>query len=106
MRSSFLYLAEVRAAMKPVQSHTFRGKRYKICRVRSIPKHDGDVDHPSTKDKKLRLVTGLSPQRTLEVEIHEALHPCFWDIAEEAIGEAAADISKFLWRLGYRKVQQ
>jgi len=91
--------------MRKVSSHTFRGKRYNVRRVKKLKGCYGDVDHPKVKGKEIRLVTGLSPQRTLEIELHEGLHPCFWDMSEEAIEESAKDLCKWLWRLGYRKIQ-
>lgn len=41
----------------------------------------------------------------MEVFIHEALHACIWDLDEETVYSTAEDISKFLWRLGYRRTE-
>lgn len=66
---------------------------------------DADIDSPSTKKKMIRIAKVNSPLRQLEIEIHESLHACLWDISEEAIEETARDVSRFLWRIGYVKRQ-
>lgn len=42
------------------------------------------------------------PQDVLETLLHELTHAAFWDIGEEAVDEACADIIRVLWRLGMR----
>lgn len=66
---------------------------------------DGDCDPPDTKNKKLRVYHGLTGCRELEVNIHEAMHACLWDLDEDAVDETSTDLARYLWRLGYRKVE-
>ena len=84
------------------QSHTFRGKRYKIRTVPNLSV-DADADAPHTQNKTIRVHMGLPPLRELEVILHESLHACFWVLDESVITQSAEDIARFLWRLGYRK---
>lgn len=84
------------------QSHTFRGKRYRIRRVPRLAA-DGDIDDPYTQNKVLRIQMGLSALRELEVALHESFHACFWLLDETVITQSSEDIARFLWRLGYRR---
>lgn len=38
----------------------------------------------------------------LDTLIHEVLHAAYWDLDEQAVGEAASDITGILWKLGWR----
>lgn len=44
----------------------------------------------------------LAGRQRLEVEIHEALHQAFYDLDESVVLEVGKDISRILWKLGYR----
>ena len=44
----------------------------------------------------------LKNRQRLEVEIHEALHQAFYDLDESVVLEVGKDISRILWKLGYR----
>ncbi len=57
---------------------------------------------PSEKGRCISYYIGLKGERRLDVLIHEMLHACFWDIAEEGIQFGATSIAKALWRMGYR----
>lgn len=86
--------------------HTFRAKRYKIEELPASKLKDcgGECDAPNKKHKSIRLRKRLSsPKVELENWLHETLHACLWDLDEEAIEETAEDISRFLWKLGYRR---
>lgn len=63
----------------------------------------GRCDSPHTTNKTIRIWGGLKGEEELEVLLHEMLHAAFWQIDEEYIESAAKDISKILYRLGYRK---
>ena len=91
---------------KPVKSATFRGKRYRV--LWRIPKRHEDhetlgvCEAPSQKNKAICIQKGTSEIDNLSTLIHEALHACQWDLAEEAVQETADDLTRFLWRCGYR----
>ena len=64
---------------------------------------DGECDDPSTKGRAIRISQNLSEKDELETLIHEMLHACAWFLTEEFVTRTARDISKVLWKLGYRK---
>ena len=99
-----------------VRSHTFRGKRYSIQHVspsklnskRDAKKYDrclGLCEPPTKKKKRILLDNTIDGLEELRVTLHEAQHACHWDMCEEAVDDSTWDMAKFLWRLGYRKVQ-
>lgn len=83
-----------------------RKRRYRILLATKLgPENDprdGDCSSPSSPDKIIRYHVGLKGERRLDVLIHEILHACFWDVREEGIEEAASDIARVLWKVGYR----
>ena len=88
--------------MPPIKTHIFRGKRFKIDLDPTVV---GWCDTPQEKQQlSLRIFRPLTGKRdTMEVLIHESLHACFPDMTEKQVETSAADISKFLWRIGYRR---
>ena len=87
-----------------IQFHLFRGKRYRIK-----PYHvrrggtAGYCDPPDKNGKAISIPINGSSSDDLDYIIHECLHACFWDLEEIAVERAADDISRLLWRLGWRK---
>ena len=76
-------------------------KKYWTIRREKLPrKLDGlcDADH-----RTITVQPHLTGERELDVLIHEMLHACHWDLAEESITETASDLARVLFRLGYRK---
>jgi len=88
----------------------FRGKVWRLewfpkSRLRAKTKGGpayGLCDAPSVKGKKILVFNDMTPEKELEVLLHEGLHACSWDMAEEAVEETARDLRKMLWRLGWR----
>lgn len=89
---------------KPVKSHVFRGKRYRVLHLPPSKIKDalGKCSPPYKTGKTLKFDNTLKDLLQLEIYIHEALHAEYWDLDEEAIADAAYDLAKFLWKLGYR----
>jgi hypothetical protein len=63
----------------------------------------GSADGWQHADGKVLIHDKLSPQRRLEVEIHEALHCLYPDLSEESVTDGARDLRRLLWMLGYRR---
>ncbi len=82
--------------------HTFRGRVFKIKRGRTPKKCVGYTNY---SDREIRFKRKQHGRKKFDTYIHEALHACFWELNEWSVAEAAKDISKFLWRLGYREKQ-
>ena len=85
-----------------MKTHTFNGRVHDI----TLEACDGYCDEPYPKRPSLYVaMNDLSPTEQLRVAIHEALHACDWDKSEEQVDQTSRDIGRFLWRLGYRKVE-
>ena len=82
------------------------GKRYKL-RFADLSHTEkvGDVDSPEEPGKEIRIHKGLSGERQLEIIIHECMHVFDWKKDEEFIDSEAKELSRILWRLGYRKTE-
>jgi len=63
----------------------------------------GDCDSPNTRHKKIRIAANLPPKEELETVLHEALHAADWYKDEEWVEIVARDLTRLLWRLGWRK---
>ncbi len=101
-------LALVAGNKATIKAHIIRGKRYRITRLsrHQSKKLDGTCDDPSTPNKAIETDPRLKGQVHLETVLHEALHAAYFDLSEEAIGDAARDIARLLWRLGYRQIHR
>ena len=62
----------------------------------------GEIDPPDRPGKQIRVARNQTPIDTLDTVLHECLHAAFPDLCEDAITEAATDISKALFRMGCR----
>lgn len=87
-----------------MQHILLRNKRWRLL-FTSLNREqcDGICDPPVARSKRIRISSSLGEEKTLEVLIHEMLHACSWDTAEEAVDESARDIARVLWNLGYRR---
>lgn len=65
----------------------------------------GEVDSPSTPNKTIYIDPKLVDEEELEVNIHEAMHALDWTKDEHYVTEHAKELARYLWRLGYRKVE-
>jgi len=82
----------------------FHKLRRKVWELIYVPKLSslGLCDAPDRRSKKIKIQKSLKGRLKLEIIIHESLHACAWDLDEEAVTETAKDISRLLWREGYR----
>lgn len=64
----------------------------------------GLCDPPAKPGKRISIDNRLRGRLEMDTTIHELLHAACWDLSEEAVDETATDISRALWRIGYRKV--
>ena len=84
--------------------HNFRGRKYKIRHVPRLSA-SGSCDDPATEGKEILIGAqhNKDPYEELDTIMHEATHACLWDLSEDAVDEIARSLSKFLWRIGYRR---
>jgi len=90
-----------------IRSHKFSTGKFDI-RIEDIDGMCCDTDNPPVENEKSITVSPrLKGRYRMEVIIHECLHaeyPSIKEVDEEEwVDEAAANISKLLWRMGYRK---
>ncbi len=88
---------------KEVRSIVLRGKRFAFKKSGNLKKLYGYCTSPLDTNRAIIIDKNLKGQQELDTIIHEMLHACFWDVGEDAIGEAASDIAKALWRMGFKK---
>lgn len=86
-----------------LKTHSFRGKRYDITLTGEV---DGLCVQPASKRGEIILRTDLAPRVFLETAIHEAMHALNWAIPEAVVEERARELSRWLWRLGYRRTDE
>ena len=80
-----------------------RNNKWKVVRKDLGSTIRGQIDPPSYSRKQIKMSTRLKKDKEiLEVFIHECLHGCFWDLDEQAIEDAAADLARALYKLGAR----
>ncbi len=85
---------------KPVRTHTFNGRLYKM----DIGAVDGNCDQfNSNNDRFLGVYVDLNTRNGLITTIHETLHAENWSKSEADVDRVSREIGSFLWRLGYRK---
>lgn len=80
------------------------GNRYWTLRFSGNLKDFGSMQDGGTADSRIiRIGTWQGEQDTLDTVIHEALHCSRPELDEQAVDSTARDISRLLWRLGYRR---
>jgi hypothetical protein len=75
------------------------GKRWRFEYAKLTSK-DGDCDPPTAANKTIRIDRNLRryPAAHLEALIHEGLHACCPDMAENAVDAIARDLSRLVYR--------
>jgi hypothetical protein len=84
--------------MKPVLTHTFNGRKYKIT-IR--PPLDGMCSQYNN-ERELIIMESLRTKNGLITAIHESLHAENWIAKEDTVDRVSREIGTFLWRIGYR----
>jgi hypothetical protein len=80
------------------------GNRYWSLRFSGNLKDFGSMQDGGTADSRIiRIGTWQGEQDTLDTVIHEALHCSRPELDEQAVDATARDLSRLLWRLGYRR---
>ena len=80
------------------------GGKYWRLRFAANMKDYGDMVDPGKAEGRLiRIGTWQGEEDTLDTIIHEALPAARPELDEAGVHETANDISRLLWRLGYRR---
>ena len=77
-----------------IRSHSFRGVRRRVL--------VDDVVQGYVDRGELYIASNLTPRRSLEVAVHEALHAEEPGLTEAQVDRISKSLGRFLWRLGYR----
>ncbi|HDY69123.1 MAG TPA: hypothetical protein ENH85_15210 [Candidatus Scalindua sp.] len=85
---------------RPVRTHTFNGRLYKIF----VGALDGMCD-TFKRERELVILADLDTRKGLITAVHESLHAENWAKKEADVERVGQEIGSFLWRLGYRKVE-
>ena len=82
-----------------------RGKRWSLEVVEYLQDGScGSIAPSDSPQKRILIALNQAPQDLLDTVIHECMHACLPDTAEEAVTETATDIAKVLHRMGCRVV--
>ena len=80
------------------------GGKYWLLRFSGNLKDYGSMVDPGHADGRIiRIGTWQSEEEQLDSIIHEALHASLPLLDEAAVHATANDLSRLLWRLGYRR---
>lgn len=90
--------------MAKIRTHKFLDQQWNIVFDNRTGDSHAYCEAPHKKEKKIKLRKDLDERELMTYAIHESLHACFWFMSEEFVNRAASDIARFLWRLGFRKV--
>ena len=85
---------------KPVKTATFNGRKYDFELTGAL---DGCCDQYSDRGRSIMIMVKPYTRTELETIIHESLHAGNWVASEENVAQAAEDIARLCWRLGYRR---
>lgn len=65
----------------------------------------GFTTDPTGKGRCIVLRKSLAGKQLMETVVHEVLHASAWPIDEDTVERYAADVTRILWRLGFRQVE-
>jgi hypothetical protein len=77
-----------------------RGKYYKLQFARLKRPFMGFCNWD---ERTITIADRLTGESELDTILHELLHACQPDLAEDTVDETATDVARILWRLGYRR---
>jgi len=61
------------------------------------------IKDPKHKVGVIEIEKNQTPRNILDTEVHEFIHMTYPEIPEESVLKMGNRISKYLWKLGYRK---
>ena len=84
-----------------LRSATIRGVTYRVdidSELHGFATVNGNVE------REIVVSAHLPPKKFLDALLHEGMHACFKDLPEKDIDRAATDLSRLLWRAGFRRL--
>ena len=80
------------------------GGKYWTLKFSPNLKDYGNMEDPGkAAGRILRVATWQGEQDRMDTTLHEAIHCCRPELDEQAVTDLANDLSRLLWRLGYRR---
>jgi len=86
-----------------VKTATFNGVVYDID---MSPRINGTCDCPCGGKPSILILADSKTRSELEALIHESLHAEDWSKSEEKVTRIGREVARFLWRLGYRRIEE
>jgi len=88
--------------------------KVKSVKYKKIPKkekavgiaYNDKIHHPKNKVGTIEIEKKQSPKETLDTEVHELIHMKYPEMPEESVIKMAGFITRFLWKLNYRKAKK
>lgn len=86
--------------MRPIRSHSFMGRMYRIRFHHRMPADAlGMCEHPTAKNKTIHIRPNLDTRQLVETVVDESLHACFWSLDNGEVDQATSDIVRLLFRM-------
>jgi hypothetical protein len=82
------------------------GKWWNLKFVPQLRDYGDMVDPGKAEGRRIRIGTWQDDEDLLDTLIHECLHAIEPNWTEERVTEASKELSRVLWRLGYRRASQ
>ena len=79
------------------------GKWWSLRFVPQLRDYGDMVDPGKASGRRIRIGTWQADEELLDTIVHEALHCIEPHWTEEKVTEAAKELARLLWRLGYRR---
>jgi hypothetical protein len=79
------------------------GKYWSLRFSPNLADYGNMVDPGHAAGRVLRIATWQSEEDRLDTTLHEAIHCCRQELDEKAVTDLANDLSRLLWRMGYRR---
>ena len=84
-----------------IKTHTLCGITYDI----DLEYCKGYCDNPKGGRPTIYAPQDIGSEfQRLYVLVHESMHGCNWDKSEATVTRASYDVTRLLWRVGYRKI--
>lgn len=83
-----------------MKTATIRGVKYRVdidSELHGFATVNGNLE------KEIVVSSHLPPRKFLDAIVHEGMHACFPAAPEAEIDRAATDLSRMLWRAGFRR---
>jgi len=70
-----------------------------------MEKQLGECDHPSARNKSIRIANDIDGELLMDTVIHEMTHAAFPMIGEDWVEQFATDVARVVTSLGYARME-